>query len=43
MKKVFEQIGHDLLTTNEAVRSALDAIDTRFADTPAVGGQNSGR
>ncbi|MFF8034551.1 hypothetical protein [Streptomyces sp. NPDC016626] len=43
VKKVFEQIGHDLLMTDEAVRSALGAIDTRFADTPAVGGQTSGR
>ncbi|MGW3679451.1 hypothetical protein [Streptomyces prasinus] len=43
IKKVFEQVGHDLLKTDDAVRSALDAIDTRFADTPAVGGRTSGR
>lgn len=43
VKKVFEQIGHDLLLTDEAVRSALGAIDTRFADTPALGGQTPGR
>lgn len=43
VKKVFEQIGHDLLMTDEAVRSALGAIDTRFADTPVLGGQAPGR
>ncbi|MEV5432029.1 hypothetical protein [Streptomyces sp. NPDC052701] len=43
VKEVFEQIGHDLLMTDEAVRSVFGTIDTRFADTHAVGGQGSGR
>ncbi|MEZ7005309.1 hypothetical protein [Streptomyces sp. AD55] len=43
IKEVFEQVGHDLLKTDEAVSSALATIDTHFADTPALGGQGSGR
>lgn len=43
IKDVLEKVGHDLLGTDEAVRSALAAIDTKYADTPAVGGQSAGR
>lgn len=43
IKKIFEQIGHDVLLTDEAVRSALAAVDARYADTPAVGGETPGR
>ncbi|WP_255950238.1 hypothetical protein [Streptomyces odontomachi] len=43
IKDVLEKVGHDLLGTDESVRSALAAIDTRYADTPAVGGPGTGR
>ncbi|MEV3853716.1 hypothetical protein AB0J38_05235 [Streptomyces sp. NPDC050095] len=43
VKEVLEQVGHDLLITDESVRSAFGAIDTKYADTPAVGGQGAGR
>lgn len=43
MKEVLEQVGHDLLMTDEAVRSALSAVDVRYADTPALGGHTPGR
>lgn len=43
VKEVLEKVGHDLLLTDEAVRAAFGSIDTAYADTPAVGGQGSGR
>uniref|UniRef100_A0AAU3GRW1 Uncharacterized protein n=1 Tax=Streptomyces sp. NBC_01401 TaxID=2903854 RepID=A0AAU3GRW1_9ACTN len=43
VKKVLEKAGRDLLTTDEAVRPSFGAIDTAYADTPAVGGRNPGR
>ncbi|MEU3251891.1 hypothetical protein [Streptomyces sp. NPDC006997] len=43
VKEVLEQVGHDLLLTDEGVRAAFGNIDLKYADTPAVGGQGSGR
>ncbi|MFE4371058.1 hypothetical protein ACFRMN_22990 [Streptomyces sp. NPDC056835] len=43
VKEVLEQVGHDLLLTDEGVRAAFGNIDTKYTDTPAVGGQGSGR
>ncbi|WP_053912910.1 hypothetical protein VM636_03240 [Streptomyces sp. SCSIO 75703] len=43
VQEVFEQVGHDLLKTDESVEAALAAITLRYADTPAVGGQGAGR
>lgn len=43
IKDVLEKVGHDLLGTDEAVRSAFAAIDTKYADTPAIGGHGTGR
>lgn len=43
VQEIFERIGHDLLLTDEAVRAAFGAVDTKFADTPALGGQEAGR
>lgn len=43
VKEVLEQVGHDLLLTDESVRSAFERIDTAYADTPAIGGHDAGR
>ncbi|GAA2596806.1 MULTISPECIES: hypothetical protein [Streptomyces] len=43
LKEVLEQVGHDLLLTDEGVRAALGNIDLKYADTTAVGGKNAGR
>jgi hypothetical protein len=43
IKDVMEKVGHDLLGTDESVRYAFGAIDSTYADTPAVGGQGTGR
>ncbi|MFD9484344.1 hypothetical protein [Streptomyces sp. NPDC059991] len=43
VKEALERAGHDLLLTDDAVRDAFGAIDSRYADTPAVGGQSPGR
>jgi hypothetical protein len=43
VKEVLEQVGHDLLLTDEGVRAAFGNIELKYADTPAVGGQGSGR
>ncbi|MFC8566594.1 hypothetical protein ACFUIW_12630 [Streptomyces sp. NPDC057245] len=43
LKEVLQKVGHDLLLTDEGVRAALGNIDMKYADTPAIGGQDSGR
>ncbi|MEE1793091.1 hypothetical protein PUR28_20430 [Streptomyces sp. BE308] len=43
VKEALERAGHDLLRTDDAVRGAFTAIDSRYADTHAVGGQAPGR
>lgn len=43
IKEILEQVGHDLLLTDESVRSAFKAIDAAYADTPAIGGYDAGR
>ncbi|MFF8593713.1 hypothetical protein ACF061_20150 [Streptomyces sp. NPDC015220] len=43
VKGILEQVGHDLLMTDDSVRSAFGVIKTKYADTPAVGGQDAGR
>ncbi|MGY0024004.1 hypothetical protein ACVHNB_34185 [Streptomyces sp. YJ-C3] len=43
VKKVLEQVGHDLLITDESVRAAFGNVDTKYADTPALGGHGKGR
>ncbi|GGP75313.1 hypothetical protein GCM10010278_61850 [Streptomyces melanogenes] len=43
IKEALEKAGHDLLVTDDAVRGAFGAIDSRYADTHAVGGQSPGR
>ncbi|MEU6760765.1 hypothetical protein [Streptomyces sp. NPDC046685] len=39
IKETLEQTGHLLLSTDEAVKASFSAIDSRYTDTPAVGGQ----
>lgn len=43
VKEVLEQVGHDLLLTDESVRTAFSNVDTKYADTPALGGHDTGR
>ncbi|MFE7265824.1 hypothetical protein ACFU9B_27675 [Streptomyces sp. NPDC057592] len=43
LKEVLEQVGHDLLLNDEGVRAAFGNIDLKYADTPALSGQGSGR
>lgn len=39
VKTLLQQVGSDLLKTDDSVRSAIGAIDKKYADTPALGGQ----
>ncbi|MFE4593322.1 hypothetical protein [Streptomyces laurentii] len=43
VKEVLEQVGHDLLLTDEGVRAAFGNIDITYADTPAPGGHGPGQ
>ncbi|MCF4139160.1 hypothetical protein L1856_24015 [Streptomyces sp. Tue 6430] len=43
LQKILEQVGHDLLTTDEAVKGEIHKLDLKYADTDAVGGQAKGR
>ncbi|MFH8435130.1 hypothetical protein ACH4A3_07855 [Streptomyces sp. NPDC018007] len=43
LQKVLEKTGHDLLLTDEAVTAELNRIKVEHADTPAVGGRDTGR
>ncbi|MDQ0985487.1 hypothetical protein [Streptomyces sp. V2I9] len=43
LKEILEKTGHDLLVTDEAVTAELNRIKVEYADTPAVGGQGTGR
>jgi hypothetical protein len=43
VKEILERIGHDLLLTDDAVRTAFAGVDAEYADTPALGGQDAGR
>ncbi|MFR9800381.1 hypothetical protein ACL02U_31455 [Streptomyces sp. MS06] len=43
LQKVLEQTGHDLLLTDDSVKTALNQINTEFKDTPAVGGHGGDR
>ncbi|MET9493547.1 hypothetical protein [Streptomyces sp. NPDC006552] len=43
IEEVLEQVGHDLVLTDEGVRAAFGNIDVAYTDTPAVGGQDSVR
>jgi hypothetical protein len=43
LQKVLDQTGHDLLLTDDAVRAALEQVDTTYKDTTAVGGGTGSR
>nr|BFD84877.1 hypothetical protein StreXyl84_42780 [Streptomyces sp. Xyl84] len=43
VKEVLDQVGHDLLLTDEGVRAAFGNVDLKYADTPALGGHGSGQ
>ncbi|MFD4831817.1 hypothetical protein ACFWPV_18480 [Streptomyces uncialis] len=38
LQKIMEQVGHDQLTTDQGVKSEVDALKRAHADTEAVGG-----
>ncbi|MGW7356402.1 hypothetical protein ACWGI0_06970 [Streptomyces sp. NPDC054802] len=39
LQKILEQVGHDLLMSDEAVKAEVDKLKLKYADTDAVGGQ----
>ncbi|MET7622343.1 hypothetical protein [Streptomyces sp. NPDC005408] len=43
LQKILEQVGHDLLMTDEAVKAEVDKLKVEYADTDAIGGQAKGR
>ncbi|MBT2368070.1 hypothetical protein J7E88_22820 [Streptomyces sp. ISL-10] len=43
LQKILEQVGHDLLMTDEAVKTEVDKLKAQYADTDAVGGQAKDR
>ncbi|GAA2248965.1 hypothetical protein GCM10010232_40550 [Streptomyces amakusaensis] len=38
LQKIMEQVGHDQLRTDEAVKGEFDRVKSAYADTAAVGG-----
>ncbi|MFC9298761.1 hypothetical protein ACFTWH_22755 [Streptomyces sp. NPDC057011] len=43
LQGILDQVGRDVLTTDEAVNSAMHQLNVKHADTDAVGGQAKGR
>ncbi|MFE9630561.1 hypothetical protein [Streptomyces sp. NPDC006463] len=43
LQSVLEQVGRDVLTTDEAVNAEMHKLNVKYADTDAVGGQAKGR
>ncbi|MEV7443669.1 hypothetical protein AB0O22_21455 [Streptomyces sp. NPDC091204] len=43
LQGVLDQVGRDVLTTDEGVRAEMDRLNHTYADTDAVGGQAKGR
>ncbi|MFD4869780.1 hypothetical protein [Streptomyces sp. NPDC058412] len=43
LQGVLNQVGRDVLTTDEGVRAEMDRLNHTYADTDAVGGQAKGR
>ncbi|MBT1188536.1 hypothetical protein HET69_32300 [Streptomyces sp. CJ_13] len=43
LQHVLEQVGRDLLTTDDAVRGEMSKLNLKYADTEAVGGQAKDR
>ncbi|MEV7088807.1 hypothetical protein AB0O07_23460 [Streptomyces sp. NPDC093085] len=42
LQSLLERVGNDQLRTDESVKSELDQLKKKYADTPAVGGQTGG-
>ncbi|MFI6050622.1 hypothetical protein ACIBCO_11085 [Streptomyces violascens] len=43
LQGVLDQTGHDLLRTDKTVTAALERIQSKYQDTPAVGGDSRNR
>ncbi|WP_329419241.1 hypothetical protein OG810_05305 [Streptomyces sp. NBC_01693] len=43
LQSILEQVGHDQLKTDEAVKAEIDVLQVQFTDTDAVGGRAKGR
>ncbi|MDX3533328.1 hypothetical protein PV721_02870 [Streptomyces sp. MB09-01] len=43
LQGILNQVGRDLLTTDEGVQAEMNRLNATYADTDAVGGQTKGR
>ncbi|MFJ2642035.1 hypothetical protein [Streptomyces sp. NPDC087511] len=43
LQKILEQVGHDLLSTDDAVKGEMQKLNLKYADTDAVGGRVKGQ
>ncbi|MES9510528.1 hypothetical protein ABWJ92_29645 [Streptomyces sp. NPDC000609] len=43
LQKILEQVGHDLLSTDDAVEGEMQKLNLKYADTDAVGGRAKGQ
>ncbi|MCX2184019.1 hypothetical protein KV205_26310 [Streptomyces sp. SKN60] len=43
LQGILQQVGRDVLTTDDAVKDEMDRLNKQYADTDAVGGQSKGR
>lgn len=43
LQSILQQVGRDVLTTDEAVNGEMHKLNVKYADTDAVGGQAQGR
>lgn len=43
LQSILEQVGRDLLTSDEAVKGEMGKLNLKYADTDAIGGQAKGR
>lgn len=43
LQKILDQVGHDLLRTDSAVKGEMDKLKLTYADTDAVGGRAKDR
>jgi uncharacterized protein YukE len=43
LQRILEQVGRDLLSTDQAVEGEMQKLNLKYADTDAVGGQAKGR
>ncbi|MCX4396332.1 hypothetical protein [Streptomyces sp. NBC_01767] len=43
LQKILEQVGHDLLSTDDAVEGEMQKLNLKYADTDAIGGRAKGQ